>query len=411
MNRRLSVRDRVLAVVRARMFLHNWWHHINSLCRAFPDLYSATRSFISPASFNIFNRLCDNLIALVISFAKYYPDHPFCPWLMGTEFIEHFFGLARSLLPDFAYAELLKMVKHIMLRQKLLLGGKFDDKRERNSRSGYILDYDASPLTERELMEARVDLTTIQINQLVDLGHREADAICRDLLHMVLPKAGTLLVSLVGPTQGRKKTKANSQRVQTSDTEYDSDEWEGDEEDASDDDTVDDEVTEDADEASTAIAAARDAARYAELCEQYDATVAESQTQPTLVFIGPSLPPVPPPSLSPVLVLNSELFDNSGKLSILNILDSRSRHQSGTTTRSERVLELDPKFSKAKATTDGKDAEVTKLTSLSVKEGSHRVRVAQDIIRGDDKPKKIRQMRWQMVANELARIVPVKGLF
>ena len=132
MNRRLSVEDRVLGVVHARMFLHNWYQHIKTLARTFPDLYSTTRSFISPASFNIFNRLCDSdaLIAHVMAYAKYYPDHPFCPWLMGTPFVEHFFGLARSLLPDFAYAELLKMVKHIMLRQKLLLGGKFDDKRE-----------------------------------------------------------------------------------------------------------------------------------------------------------------------------------------------------------------------------------------------------------------------------------------
>jgi len=122
MNRRMHVHDRVLSVVRARMFLHNWWHHIKYLSEKFPDLYSTTRSFISPASFNIFNRLCDTLILLVIAYAKHYPDHPFRPWLMGTEFIEHFFGLARSLLPDLAYNELLKMVKHIMLRQKLLLG-------------------------------------------------------------------------------------------------------------------------------------------------------------------------------------------------------------------------------------------------------------------------------------------------
>ena len=80
---------------------------------------------------------------------------------MSTSFVEHFFGLTQSLLTDFTYVELLKMVKHTMLCQKLLLRGKFDDKREQKSCSGYILDYDASPLTEDELLKAHVTLTTI----------------------------------------------------------------------------------------------------------------------------------------------------------------------------------------------------------------------------------------------------------
>lgn len=164
MNRRLNVCDRVVAVVRAQIFPHNWRHHIMRLSRTFPDLYSPTRSFISPASFNIFNRLCDSLVAHVMSYAKFYPEYPFCPWLMGTSFLEHFFGLARQLLPDFAYSELLKMIKHIMIRQKLLLSGKFDDKRERSSRSGYIFDYDASPLTEPEILKARVTLTNTHLD-------------------------------------------------------------------------------------------------------------------------------------------------------------------------------------------------------------------------------------------------------
>jgi hypothetical protein len=71
---------------------------------------------------------------------------------------------------------------------------------------------------------------------------------------------------------------------------------------------------------------------------------------------------------------------------------------------------FDPKFNEtkaaAKALTDQDD--VFTLTTLSVKEGSHRVRVAQ-AMKGDDKPKKIRQMRWQTVANELSGIIPAKG--
>jgi hypothetical protein len=59
----------------------------------------------------------------------------------------------------------------------------------------------------------------------------------------------------------------------------------------------------------------------------------------------------------------------------------------------------------------GHSSDVFALTTLSVKEGSHRVHVAQ-AMKGDNKPKKIRQMRWQAVANELSGIIPrpVKGL-
>ena len=38
------------------------------------------------------------------------------------------------------------------------------------------------------------------------------------------------------------------------------------------------------------------------------------------------------------------------------------------------------------------------------------MRVAQDMAGDDDKPKKIRQMRWQInVASELTRVIPAKG--
>ncbi|KAG1758086.1 hypothetical protein EDD22DRAFT_850305 [Suillus occidentalis] len=67
-------------------------------------------------SFHIFNRLCDTLVLLASIFAKEYLNQPFYPWLLGTEFVEHFFGLARMLLPDFAYAKLVKIVQHVMSR-------------------------------------------------------------------------------------------------------------------------------------------------------------------------------------------------------------------------------------------------------------------------------------------------------
>ena len=281
------------------------------------------------------------------------------------------------------------MVKHIMLRQKLLLGSKFDDKREWKSRSGYILDYDASPLTEDELLKARVTLTSIQINQIVELGHREADAICKELLHMPLPKRQIPLTPLIGPAQNNRKAKKQGSKSDMEDEE----DFEGDEEDE--DEEPLDNVEENLDDTGMAIEAARDAAWYSELCEQYNKTVQESESQSqdsqsALIIVGPPLPPLPS-----VLMLKRKLFDNHGNLSILKMLDAWKMHQFGTSVHSEHILAVDSKFDKGKRkpVKDDTSDDVFKLSKLSVKEGSHRVRVAQDLMRDDEKPKKIRQMR------------------
>ena len=98
---------------------------------------------------------------------------------------------------------------------------------------------------------------------------------------------------------------------------------------------------------------------------------------------------------------------------ILKMLDAREMHQSGTSVRSERILAVDSKFDKGKRkpVEDDTSDDVFKLSKLSVKEGSHRVRVAQDLMRDDEKPKKIRQMRWLSISTELTRVIPSKGSF
>ena len=108
--------------------------------------------------------------------------------------------------------------------------------------------------------------------------------------------------------------------------------------------------------------------------------------------------------------VSSELFDDKGKLSISKMLDTRDCHQSGTKTCSERTLVLDPKFDETKAATKAltDQEDVFMLMTLSMKEGFHRVHVAQ-AMKGDDMPKKICQMQWQTVANELSGIIPAKG--
>jgi len=94
-------------------------------------------------------------------------------------------------------------------------------------------------------------------------------------------------------------------------------------------------------------------------------TVKEAEAQDTVQAVVLTVP-LPPPATP-----------SSGASRAVLFLETRDRHQSGTTTRSERVLELDPKFDKPRMIAD--DPNVVKLRILSIQEGSHPVRVAQDI--------------------------------
>ena len=180
----MTTHDHILSVLCARFFLHMWRQHILTLSKAFPDLYSTSWSFISALAFNILNRLCDTLPLLALVFLTTYPNQPFCPWVFGTEFVEHFFSQARMLLPDFSYAELVKIVQHIMFRQWLLLFDWFKEKCQKEAHVGYLLDVDTSPLSEVESHLLQAKLMPLALNQLVELGFCEAMLICRQILRI-----------------------------------------------------------------------------------------------------------------------------------------------------------------------------------------------------------------------------------
>lgn len=396
LSRTMKVRDRILCAFRARFWLHFWYQHIVTMSQFYPDLYSKQRSFISPASFRIFNRLCDTLVLLVIAHMQYYPKQPFCPWLLGTEFVEHFFGLARMILPNFTYAELLKMVQHIMVRQRILLSGHFKETREKQSGVGYVLDIDSEPLTADNYRGAIVDITLQDINHLVELGYHEAEMICKDLLKLPVPRLDRNKPLDLMYSHATQELSDNP----------------ADEEDALDDEIDDDDLEDQNDPAIAAVAqsAARDAARMSALCEDYEAVLEEARTAPALVPLNsPSLVSVPITQVSVDLELKSELVDGNGKISIDRMLQVRRKLQSGTTTKSERVIRIDPKFALRRATdiTDPRDEDGK--VKMTTQEASQRVRVVQVLAKDIEKEKKVREIRWQTFAKHLRNIVPTNG--
>ncbi|KAJ7737961.1 hypothetical protein B0H16DRAFT_1762009 [Mycena metata] len=404
-NRTMTVQNRVLAVLRARFFLHFWREHIVHMSKKFPDLYSTARSFISPASFHIFNRLCDTLLLLVIIYSRYYPDQPFCPWLLMTDFVEHFFGLARMMLPNFTYAEFLKIIQHVMVRQRILLSGAFKEKRDRKANQGYVLDFDASPLTAEDRQLAHIRLTETEMNTLVEVAFQEASLICTEILHIPAPTPTVLkpikLTALGAPPSKRKPGKT--------------DEEDSDADDDADEDPEDVEVPAVQTEAAVLNLAAQDAARYSALCDDYEAAVKEAESIPAPVY-GPH-PPAPAPSSSPpdipfASAPKSE-FIIDGKLSIPAMVEARLHWQSGATTRGEKVVRIDSKYAlsriaHATGLTHDDDTEPEKMT---LQEASNSVRVLQDLNSAThaNKLPKYRELRWKAAATAIRNLVDSNG--
>ncbi|KAF9236407.1 hypothetical protein BU15DRAFT_76980 [Melanogaster broomeanus] len=407
LSRSMSTTDRVLAAMRARLWLHLIHQHVLRLTAEFPDLYSTTRSFISPSSFHIFNRLCDSLVLLALAYSNWYPNHPFCPWLLGTEFVEHFFGLARTFLPNFAYAELLKMVQNVMVRQKLLLNSNFREVREKESAAGYSFDYDPYPLTTAHLRKLRANLTSQDLNAIIEVAYREAAQICKDILRIRVPALRDghplALAPLGVPIPKLKRSRGSATRSddpEESESAIDSADESGD------DSEEEGYTSSESDPAQAAL----EVATLSSLCDDLEAGAAEAAA---IVTLGPTpsvlaavrvqSEPSPSPGTSETghtLVLKSAILDENGKASVALMLKTRLLHESKATVRSERVVQLDPKFTLHKTL-----SSINKDSKMTVQEASHRVRIAQALDSAFVQAKKARELHWQSATRAIAQLV------
>ena len=137
LNREISHKTRIIMVMRAYFFLNFWKSYIEKASeKTSKEWYSTTRSFISIQSYHIFKSLAESLVLLIISHRDYYEDYPLLPWEHGTEALEHVFGLARQLIPDFTAYEFFKILRRVMHRDKILRTGDFGMKKEKVSATG-----------------------------------------------------------------------------------------------------------------------------------------------------------------------------------------------------------------------------------------------------------------------------------
>ncbi|KAF8178378.1 hypothetical protein K438DRAFT_2179563 [Mycena galopus ATCC 62051] len=266
------------------------------------------------------------------------------------------------LLPNFTYAEFLKMVQHMEVRQRILLSGKFNLKRERDSGAGYIIDYDAKTLSSKDQQIAAGRVDDHDLNQLANLAFREAAQICRQLLHIAAP-----LPTIDEPLElaplgcSLRKKKAETMAVDSeSEPNYE------------DDSDVDEEIDYDSDDGEVEANSDASVSEITAAATLDTAQLSESQAD---LHVNSEAAPVALPEPSGPLL--SKILDSDGKISIKLMVRYKEALQAGTTTHSEHVVSLNPKFALAQVAREA-DTE-GKVPAMSIKEASHCVRIAQDL--------------------------------
>jgi hypothetical protein len=312
------------------------------------------------------------------------------------------------ILPNFTYSEFFKMTQNIMVRQRILLSGNFKEKREKASAVGYIIDYDPSPLNPQEFRMSLVDLETLNLNGVVELAFKEASAIGKDLLQLpvpvISPEKPLHLIKICAPHPKSRKPSNMAN--------FPGDEMGGDGSTDGESDVEANDTKGPVGLGQLAAVAAFDTVRMSALCEDLETGIAEAAPSSAVPF-GPVLPPsksatqnleAKATSTAAVTVLQSELLDKDGKVTISRMLNVRKKLQSQTSTHSERVIQLDKKFALRRA------ADETEMPAkMSHQEASQRVHMSQIAAGLLDKEKKARQLRWVTASKGLQDVLPPKG--
>ena len=278
---------------------------------------------------------------------------------------------------------------------------------------GYILDYNAAPLTPEDFCLALPKLTCVDLNGLVELAFSEANSICKDILKISISPPSIdkplLLVKCGAPCSTKKTATSKGNDEDASDTNTDVKE---EEEDA---DSDDGDLSDDGNEASkkalggTTELAAKGASCMSALEDNYDEAVEEAlKAGPIQPISFPSIARASSdPMPSDATKVKSEIVDANGKVSITLMLRLRRRLQYGTKVHSEKVVRLNPKYALWRAT-DITDTD--EKTKMSIKEAAQRVRVAQDLANDLERDKKAREIQWQMVSRNLSIVISAQGV-
>ncbi|GBB90983.1 hypothetical protein RclHR1_18060003 [Rhizophagus clarus] len=118
----------------------------------------------------------ESIVLLIIVYQDYYSNFPFFPWEHGTEAIEHIFGLARQIVPDFTYYEFYKIVNRVMYRDKLLRLENLTSNQGKILAQGYIFDIDGYVLPENEIELLRQWPNDDEISDAIRIAYSNASS-------------------------------------------------------------------------------------------------------------------------------------------------------------------------------------------------------------------------------------------
>ncbi|GBB90981.1 hypothetical protein RclHR1_18060001, partial [Rhizophagus clarus] len=125
----------------------------------------------------VFGELFDAYLNHSVSHkTHYYSNFPFFPWEHGTEAIEHIFGLARQIVPDFTYYEFYKIVNRVMYRDKLLRLENLTSNQGKTLAQGYIFDIDGYVLPENEIELLRQWPNDDEISDAIRIAYSNASS-------------------------------------------------------------------------------------------------------------------------------------------------------------------------------------------------------------------------------------------
>ncbi len=137
--------------------------------------YSKTRHFVSPQCADIIRTLIQGFLqALIIYHDHSGGCHPFIPWLLLTEVIEHVFGICCQIIKDFMMVDFHLMIPKIFVNlRQAVLSGKHSDGCARAS------DYSHTYMDIRgmDLQALSTYLSDEDINNASKRGYSEAESL------------------------------------------------------------------------------------------------------------------------------------------------------------------------------------------------------------------------------------------
>ena len=112
------------------------------------NMIATERHFLAHQTYSSLIQCCEAIVMLIHCHAKYYHEVPLCTWLHGTEALEHLYGIARQILPDFTVLDFKQMMPKIMRMVKIWINGGvkgFETQSHYGGNMGYSFDYFKAP--------------------------------------------------------------------------------------------------------------------------------------------------------------------------------------------------------------------------------------------------------------------------